>query len=120
LAVASISLPWFCYDDIAAIGAIRVIREHGLRVSRGHLGDGFDDIESASYNTPSLTTIRLPLQRMGTIAAHTLLKRIRGLETFRRVTPILPELGYSGVDLSAQHWAHSLEAKSTVRSDDDD
>jgi len=81
-----------CYDDIAAIGAIRVIREHGLRVPEDISVMGFDDIESASYNTPSLTTIRQPLQRMGTIAAHTLLKRIRGLETFSDVTPILPEL----------------------------
>jgi LacI family transcriptional regulator len=53
---------------------------------------GFDDIESASYNTPSLTTIRQPLRQMGVVAAHTLLKRIRGVETFSNVAPILPEL----------------------------
>ena len=81
-----------CYNDLAAIGASRVIREHGLRVPEDISLMGFDDIESASYNTPSLTTIRQPLQQIGSIAAHILLKRIRGPETFSDVTPILPEL----------------------------
>ncbi len=81
-----------CYDDLAAIGAMRAIRDHGLRVPEDISVVGFDDIESASYNTPSLTTIRQPLRQMGTVAAHTLLKRIRGLEAISYVTPILPEL----------------------------
>jgi LacI family transcriptional regulator len=81
-----------CYDDLAAIGATRVIKEHGLRVPEDISVVGFDDIESATYNTPSLTTIRQPLKQMGTVAAHTLLKRIRGMKTFSNVTPILPEL----------------------------
>lgn len=81
-----------CYNDLAAIGATRVIREHGLRVPEDISLMGFDDIESASYNTPSLTTIRQPLRQMGVVAAHTLLKRIRGVETFSNVAPILPEL----------------------------
>jgi LacI family transcriptional regulator len=81
-----------CYNDLAAIGAIRVIREHGLRVPEDISVVGFDDIESASYNTPSITTIRQPLQQMGSTAAHILLKRIRGLETTANVTPVSPEL----------------------------
>lgn len=81
-----------CYDDLAAIGAMRAIREHGLKVPEDISVVGFDDIESASFYTPSLTTIRQPLRQMGAVAAHTLLKRIRGLETIPLVTPILPEL----------------------------
>jgi LacI family transcriptional regulator len=81
-----------CYNDLAAIGATRVIRDYGLRVPEDISLIGFDDIESATYNTPSLTTIRQPLRQMGEVAAHTLLKRIRGVETFSNVTPILPEL----------------------------
>ena len=38
---------------------------------------GFDDIQSASYSVPSLTTIRQPLQRMGAMAAELLLKKAR-------------------------------------------
>lgn len=81
-----------CYNDLAAIGATRVLREHGLRVPEDVSVIGFDDIENASYNSPSLTTIRQPLQRLGTIAAQILLDKIRGLKAVSKVPPILPEL----------------------------
>jgi DNA-binding LacI/PurR family transcriptional regulator len=37
---------------------------------------GFDDIQSAAYQNPGLTTVRQPLRQMGVIAAETLLARI--------------------------------------------
>jgi len=97
-----------CYNDLAAIGAIRVIREHGLRVPEDISVVGFDDIESASFNSPSITTIRQPLQQMGSMAAHILLKRIRGLETIANITPVLPELvvreSTSPLNLGRTRW----------------
>jgi len=38
---------------------------------------GFDDIQSAAYQNPALTTVRQPLREMGRIAGETLLRRIR-------------------------------------------
>jgi len=81
-----------CYNDVAAIGAIRALMDHGLRVPKDVSVVGFDDIQSAAYHNPSLTTIRQPLQHMGTLAARILLQRIRGQETFPDVVPVLPEL----------------------------
>ncbi len=37
---------------------------------------GFDDIQSAAFCTPSLTTVRQPLNEMGKRGAHLLLERI--------------------------------------------
>jgi LacI family transcriptional regulator len=81
-----------CYDDIAAIGAIRAIRDHGLSVPEDISVVGFDDIQSAAYNNPSITTIRQPLHQMGTLAARTLLQRVRGKEEPLPVLTVLPEL----------------------------
>ena len=53
---------------------------------------GFDDIQSAAFHNPSLTTIRQPLAQMGKVAARILLQRIRGQATFPDVVPIHPEL----------------------------
>ncbi len=80
-----------CYDDVAAIGAIRAFMDHGLRVPEVSVV-GFDDIQTASYHNPSLTTIRQPMQEMGVVAARTLLQRIRGQADFPHVVPILPAL----------------------------
>jgi LacI family transcriptional regulator len=81
-----------CYNDVSAIGAIRALMNHGMRVPEDVSICGFDDIQSAAYHNPSLTTIRQPLQHMGAVAARILLQRIRGQEAFQDTVPILPEL----------------------------
>jgi LacI family transcriptional regulator len=80
------------YNDIAAIGAIRALRDHGLRVPEDVSVIGFDDIQGAAYHTPSLTTIRQPLNSMGNTAARILLQRLRGLKDYPEEVPVVPEL----------------------------
>jgi DNA-binding LacI/PurR family transcriptional regulator len=66
----------FAYNDISAIGSIRAFQNAGLRVPEDISVVGFDDIQFAGHNNPSLTTVRQPLEKMGEIAARTLLDRI--------------------------------------------
>ena len=72
----------FCFNDIAAIGAIRALKDAGCSVPGDVSVVGFDDILSAAYSTPSLTTVRQPLMEMGKRGAEVLLDRIanRGKE----------------------------------------
>src|SRR6267142_5522877 len=82
----------FAYNDISAMGAIRAFQEVGIRVPQDISVIGFDDIQGAAYNTPSLTTVRQPLTRMGNIAARTLLERIEGGKDYPGEIAIQPEL----------------------------
>ncbi len=66
----------FAYNDISAIGAIRAIQEEGLRIPQDVSVVGFDDIPWAAFHTPSLTTVRQPLGRMGQMAAEALIRMI--------------------------------------------
>jgi LacI family transcriptional regulator len=66
----------FAFNDISAIGAIRALREAGRSVPEDVSVVGFDDIQSAAFQNPALTTVRQPLRNMGIIAAETLLRRI--------------------------------------------
>ena len=70
----------FCFNDIAAIGAIRALKDAGLSVPGDVSVVGFDDIQSAAYATPSLTTVRQPLLEMGKRGAQVLLERIANRE----------------------------------------
>ena len=63
----------FAFNDISAIGSIRALRENKLRVPEDVSVVGFDDIQSAAYQNPALTTVRQPLFKMGKIAAETVL-----------------------------------------------
>jgi DNA-binding LacI/PurR family transcriptional regulator len=65
-----------CFNDTAAIGAIRALHEVGLRVPDDVSVIGFDDIVGAKFHVPSLTTIRQPLESMGRLASRILLDRI--------------------------------------------
>jgi DNA-binding LacI/PurR family transcriptional regulator len=66
----------FAFNDISAIGAIRALREAGRNVPQDVSVIGFDDIQSAAFQNPGLTTVRQPLREMGMLAAETLLRRI--------------------------------------------
>ena len=66
----------FCFNDIAALGAIRAIHDSGLSCPRDISIVGFDDISQAAYHLPSLTTVRQPLRQMGHAAAEMLIRRI--------------------------------------------
>ena len=83
----------FCFNDIAAIGAIRALKDAGLSVPGDVSVVGFDDILSAAYATPSLTTVRQPLAEMGKRGAQILLERIADKEKeFPAEVVMQPEL----------------------------
>jgi LacI family transcriptional regulator len=81
----------FAYNDISAIGSIRAFQEAGLRVPDEVSVVGFDDIQSASYVDPPLTTVRQPLHKMGEIAARTMIDRIEGRGKYVAEIAIEPE-----------------------------
>ena len=81
----------FAFNDISAMGAIRALREAKLRVPDDVSVVGFDDIQSAAYLSPPLTTVRQPLQEMGEIAARTLLDRIEKRVNYVPEISIAPE-----------------------------
>ncbi|MEW5869007.1 MAG: LacI family DNA-binding transcriptional regulator [Chloroflexota bacterium] len=66
----------FAASDAMAIGALRAIREAGLRVPEDVAVVGFDDMPFAAHADPPLTTIRQPIQHLGSLAAEMLIERI--------------------------------------------
>lgn len=68
----------FCANDITAVGVIRAIKEKGLRVPADISVISIDNIEMAGYVDPMLTTVEVPLEEMGSMAAKILIDRILG------------------------------------------
>ena len=82
----------FAYNDISAIGAIRALQEEGLRIPQDVSVVGFDDIPWAAFHTPSLTTVRQPLGKMGQIAAETVIAMIEHRGEHPSEIAVEPEL----------------------------
>ena len=63
----------FVASDMMAVGALRALRQAGLRVPQDISLASFDDIPMATATEPPLTTVRQPIERMAALAVETLL-----------------------------------------------
>jgi LacI family transcriptional regulator len=79
----------FAASDAMAVGAMRALREAGKRIPEDIAVAGFDDIPLAARTDPALTTVRQPIQRMGAVAAETLIDLIghRDVQPHRVILP---------------------------------
>jgi LacI family transcriptional regulator len=64
------------FDDMTAFGAIRALAKAGMRVPEHCSVVGFDDVSPAAIYSPALTTVRQPMEVMGTAAAALVLEAI--------------------------------------------
>ncbi len=80
----------FAVNNLTAVGAIRAIRDRGLRVPDDVAVVCFDDIELAALLDPFLTVMAQPAETFGTLAAQLLIDRIAGRATGRRRRVVLP------------------------------
>ena len=66
----------FLSNDSMSIGAIKAIEEAGLVVAKDISIIGFDDIEVAKYLKPALSTMKISLLDMASIASNALITSI--------------------------------------------
>jgi LacI family transcriptional regulator len=79
----------FATNDMVAYGAMRALEEAGLDIPDQVSVAGFDDDYMSRYTNPPLTTMTLPAEGIGRMAAETLLRLIRGGHPHRGIT-LLP------------------------------
>ncbi len=86
----------FAVNDVMAVGAMAALRGHGVGLPESMGVAGFDDIATLRDVTPSLTTVRLPLESLGADAVDLVLQpapaaprmtRVRGEVVVRESTP---------------------------------
>lgn len=66
----------FAANDATAIGVLSALHDRGVRVPEDVAVVGFDDIPTARYITPALTTIRVDICGLGARAATRLLQLV--------------------------------------------
>jgi LacI family transcriptional regulator len=78
------------HNDILAIGAMKAVRKAGLSIPEDISIVGYDDISSANYLTPPLTTIRFPKYELGSLAAQMILQLAQYKEDWPIKREVLP------------------------------
>nr|WP_246191541.1 LacI family DNA-binding transcriptional regulator [Pseudoxanthomonas gei] len=78
----------FAASDLIAIGAMKALHEHGLRVPEDVAVAGFDDIPMAAFVNPSLSTVQQDTKLAGRILVETLLALINNEPAESRTIPV--------------------------------
>ena len=86
----------FTSNDMMAIGAVRALKDNGLRVPEDVEVIGFDDIEIARLVEPPLSTVSQPGLEMGARSAELLLRMIEGKTPRPRTLVMKPGLVLRG------------------------
>lgn len=83
----------FCASDLLALGVMRGLSLHGLKIPSDMAVVGYDDVEFASMLSPALTSVRQPKYQLGRAAAELLLNEINQTEKHQHTQIVYqPEL----------------------------
>jgi len=77
----------FCASDLIAIGAMKAFTQAGLKLPQDVAVVGFDDIHSASFTSPALTTVKQKTVEAGEELVDSILKLIAGEDISSRLLP---------------------------------
>jgi LacI family transcriptional regulator len=80
----------FASTDLMATGALQVLAADGLRVPEDVSLVGFDDVTFARWLSPRLTTVRVPMDEIGTRAMQRLLRLLDGEDDSPRLVNVHP------------------------------
>jgi LacI family transcriptional regulator len=92
------------YDDMTALGALRALRKKGIGVPEECSVVGFDDVAQAGLSIPSLTTVRQPMEAMGTLSVGIIMEAIAAAEEKREVTLVRRRLPAELVVRESTHY----------------
>jgi LacI family transcriptional regulator len=82
----------FATNNFMTAGALRAIREQGLRLAQDIALVGFDDTDWATLIEPPLTVVRQPVTEMGRKAGELMMDRLRGTSVPARRVRLRTEL----------------------------
>ena len=78
----------FAASDLIALGAMKALRAHGLKVPEQVAVAGFDDIAMASFAQPGLSTVQQDTKLAGEVLVDSLIRLIQGETVESRTLPV--------------------------------
>jgi DNA-binding LacI/PurR family transcriptional regulator len=82
----------FCFSDPLALGSLRTLLTHGVRVPEDVAVVGFDDVEDGQFSVPSLTSISPDKRFIAATALASLSAKLNGTATKEGTQTIAPHV----------------------------
>ena len=95
----------FAASDLIALGAMKALREAGLRIPEDVAVAGFDDIAMASFTQPGLSTVQQDTRLAGEVLVDSLIGLIRGeaVESRKLQLPIDKVFKFADIGKAFEH-----------------
>lgn len=105
------------HNDTVALLALEILRDAKIRVPEDVAVVGYDDVERASFVTPSLTSVRPPFYEMGRRLVEVLLALMDGQKVPHQMATSgkLVVRESCGCEFNALRWTMAKEAKHVPR-----
>ncbi len=81
-----------CFNDLVALGLMPTLRRVDVEPGPDMAITGYDDVDGAASRTPALTTVNNHADKIGRLAALTILRQVAGERVPNRPILIEPEL----------------------------
>lgn len=81
---------FFADNDMIALGAMKAMTDHGIRIPEDISIIGFDDLPFSAVSAPPLTTLRVPKQEMGKVAVRRIMEILKSGEELCMKQQVLP------------------------------
>ncbi len=80
----------FASNDSMAIGALKALHDEGIAIPGDIALAGFDDIPVSRYVKPALSTVHVPIYKMGVLAIEKLMTNVRDKNGQQKETIVFP------------------------------
>ncbi|MFE7748019.1 substrate-binding domain-containing protein, partial [Streptomyces sp. NPDC057428] len=104
-----------CFNDQLALGALRALHEHGVRVPEEVAVIGFDDVEGGRFSVPTLSTVAPDKAAVARTAVQLLQRRIDAAPAGHRRAGVERGGGDSGVRAGLQQGRAAGRARRIAR-----
>ncbi len=109
--VASGATAVIAYNDLVAIGMLAGARTLGYHCPEDISVVGIDDLDIAAAAEPGLTSIRVPIERSGSLGLELLLEQMAGKPTATEAVHLSSQLIVRGSTFAARTADHAIQGK---------
>ena len=109
--VASGATAVIAYNDLVAIGMLAGARSLGYHCPEAISVVGIDDLDIAAAAEPGLTSIRVPIERSGSLGLELLLEQVAGKPTATEAVHLSSQLIVRGSTFAARTADHAIQGK---------
>lgn len=108
-----------CASDMIALSSVECFEKHGYKVPKDYICGGFNDSVESRVSPVSLSTVHMPMEKLGVVAYQKLVQLLNGEKVEDTVLPAYPVIRESCGCNNLKHLQNFYDSKKRIKNRDD-